>query len=716
MKNTRYLTATLSFLLISCSQSVGFVVTIPITEEEETGPVTGRGGSGSFTNLPPTKPALALETTAYHSVTLSWTHAHFGAGYKLFRKAGPCNGDSFGEAIKTLSSDTRYYEDIGVPQGTTYCYAISAFNMAGEVSSDAVAATTLTCNDTTPPRLAAGYPKVDTAQQYPSVKSDAIGFDRSRYVKVSFLVEDADGCGLYRAELKTARSDATIAGNRMAENLRPGDLKTWSVRIPNSSESPEGTYTNEISILANGAVQGTGSVSFSVLSLPSDTTPPWLDSASTSYTVCAGSQHNLRFTFKDDSSPSPLGEDWLKTTLYENGTPVAGYTGVYTRTIARQFIAPIPSGGTITKVFTAEAMDFAGNLFTAPPITWQVTTDTTPPTISSPSFPSGTDLTTHQSYTISATVTDNCYQSKLQHKFEFVESASGGQTYVLSGWGNFSSLSSWVPNGTPPAGSVGRLRITARDGAGNQASSTSPTEYTIKPSNRPAISLDIDDPSSIRAGDTVAIDIVASGVDLTNARIENLLYTFEALDPSPIAATDHFSSSSESHSIVQNWTVPLFPGTYTITADVVATIGSTDYRASATPLQIRVLGEDTSYKVLYLDLDLNDDLSFTKVVSYDIDDDGETETMRWLNEGDGYLVIDAGGDGIITNIREFPSVEDLSLYGTVIDTNHPLYTTLLVWRDANSNAVTDAGELLSLQDLGILDVTLGDEIEFRITR
>lgn len=109
-------------------------------------------------------------------------------------------------------------------------------------------------------------------------------------------------------------------------------------------------------------------------------------------------------------------------------------------------------------------------------------------------------------------------------------------------------------------------------------------------------------------------------------------------------------------------------------------------------------------------------------VSFDVNGDGLMDRTEWVN-GDAMLVYDANGDGVINNGREL--MNEVGVDGTqgkyangwdkmkdVFDTNKDGILTdgeldkLKVWVDKDGDAQTDAGELVSAKDAGIIYVNL----------
>jgi len=108
----------------------------------------------------------------------------------------------------------------------------------------------------------------------------------------------------------------------------------------------------------------------------------------------------------------------------------------------------------------------------------------------------------------------------------------------------------------------------------------------------------------------------------------------------------------------------------------------------------------------------------------DSNNNGTLERTGWVARGDGLLVRDLNGDGVINNGGElFGSgtvlpdgskaadgyaamrALDTNLDG-ILDANDAAFGQLAVWADSDGDGITDAGELLKLTDLGITSLSL----------
>ena len=100
---------------------------------------------------------------------------------------------------------------------------------------------------------------------------------------------------------------------------------------------------------------------------------------------------------------------------------------------------------------------------------------------------------------------------------------------------------------------------------------------------------------------------------------------------------------------------------------------------------------------------------------------GESAQTTWVAPNDGLLVIDANQSGDVDALHEFvftqwaPSAEtDLealqlvfdSNYDQVLNSNDEQWSDFALWVDANSDGVSDSGELISLDDAGVVSIGL----------
>ncbi len=141
--------------------------------------------------------------------------------------------------------------------------------------------------------------------------------------------------------------------------------------------------------------------------------------------------------------------------------------------------------------------------------------------------------------------------------------------------------------------------------------------------------------------------------------------------------------------------------------------------------------------VLDLDGDGVELLDFTSAdVLFDIDHDGIKELTGWVKGEDGILVHDLSGNGFIDDISEtlseyyngaqgeggaagekpyadgFAALKSLdSNSDNIFDANDAAFSLLRVWKDADQDGVSDAGELFTLDALGIVSINLAATVQ-----
>ena len=136
-------------------------------------------------------------------------------------------------------------------------------------------------------------------------------------------------------------------------------------------------------------------------------------------------------------------------------------------------------------------------------------------------------------------------------------------------------------------------------------------------------------------------------------------------------------------------------------------------------------------RVSPLVIDLNGDgvqtLGLDQGVAFDLSGSGTRVQTGWVDRHDGLLAMDLNHDGLINNGAELFGNGTLLANGSkaadgwaalagldsnadgLIDARDALFADLRVWRDADVDGTTDAGELLSLADAGIGSISLAHD-------
>ncbi|HDX8593005.1 TPA: hypothetical protein RQN76_003858, partial [Aeromonas dhakensis] len=131
--------------------------------------------------------------------------------------------------------------------------------------------------------------------------------------------------------------------------------------------------------------------------------------------------------------------------------------------------------------------------------------------------------------------------------------------------------------------------------------------------------------------------------------------------------------------------------------------------------------QEASPLILDLDGDGVETLSLAKPIFFDHDGNGFAEQTGWVGADDGLLVFDRDGNGVIDRGSELfgnhtlvdgvfaangflaLSAFDSNKDGR-IDHADDNFAQLRIWRDTNSNGLTDSGELLTLAEAGVASI------------
>ncbi len=127
--------------------------------------------------------------------------------------------------------------------------------------------------------------------------------------------------------------------------------------------------------------------------------------------------------------------------------------------------------------------------------------------------------------------------------------------------------------------------------------------------------------------------------------------------------------------------------------------------------------------ILDLDGDGVELLSIDAGVRFDMDANGTLDRTGWFSSDDAILAFDSNANGLVDNGDEinfqqfldgaFSDLEGLAFFDTnsngLFDTGDAQWGEFLVWQDLDSDGVSDAGEVLTLDDLGIVSIDLAGQ-------
>jgi hypothetical protein len=132
------------------------------------------------------------------------------------------------------------------------------------------------------------------------------------------------------------------------------------------------------------------------------------------------------------------------------------------------------------------------------------------------------------------------------------------------------------------------------------------------------------------------------------------------------------------------------------------------------------LTRDACITPIVLDLDGNGIHTVSRAGSgsfFDMFGDGHAVASGWVSGGDGLLAVDRNGNGRIDDIHDLfggtakgAGYAQLAAYDSnndgLVDDLDSNFGQLMIWRDANGNHQTDAGELMTLSQAGVTSLTV----------
>lgn len=144
---------------------------------------------------------------------------------------------------------------------------------------------------------------------------------------------------------------------------------------------------------------------------------------------------------------------------------------------------------------------------------------------------------------------------------------------------------------------------------------------------------------------------------------------------------------------------------------------ATGYRWAGTPWASEFYKE---LPPIVLDLRGSGTFASSLSVQFDVDGDGAKDKVAWISGGQGFLVLDRNMNGIIDGGFEISFAHDLPGAATdleglraydsngdgLFDGFDARFAEFQIWQDTDEDGATDAGELRSLADTGIVSIDL----------
>ncbi len=219
----------------------------------------------------PTRPAgLAVVNRTVNSVNISWnatTDNVAVTGYKLYRNGTLVNGNISG----------TNFNDIGLTPNTSYSYTVSAFDVAGNESSQSVALATSTLPDTTAPTvpagLTAGTRTVNSVSISWSASTDNVAVSGYNVYRNGTKITTTTSTN-YNVTGLSANTNYTFAvsaydaaGNTSANsaNLNASTLADTQAPTTPASLTSTSKTTNSISLKWNASTDNIGVTGYNIL-------------------------------------------------------------------------------------------------------------------------------------------------------------------------------------------------------------------------------------------------------------------------------------------------------------------------------------------------------------------------------------------------------------------------------------------------------------------
>ncbi|WP_067515938.1 type I secretion C-terminal target domain-containing protein [Endozoicomonas ascidiicola] len=115
--------------------------------------------------------------------------------------------------------------------------------------------------------------------------------------------------------------------------------------------------------------------------------------------------------------------------------------------------------------------------------------------------------------------------------------------------------------------------------------------------------------------------------------------------------------------------------------------------------------------------------------TFDVDGDGNRENIAWVGADDGFIITDLDGDGILSSREELFIAEqttendtDLEALATLYDSNKDgvlnalddKFDDILIFQDKNQDGVADEGEIITLAEAGITEISVVSDKQQKI--
>jgi hypothetical protein len=216
-----------------------------------------------------------------------------------------------------------------------------------------------------------------------------------------------------------------------------------------------------------------------------------------------------------------------------------------------------------------------------------------------------------------------------------------------------------------------------------------------------------------------AFNKVATPVVTTPIAMDPAIATPVVVDPTPITpvATAPVDSTPVD-------SIPSAPAAIAPDSAIQAPMQLSIPAPSLTPEVKAITDKGTSWIGVDTDTDGLGAIEGSQGIKFDIANTGTPTTVGWISANDALLSVDLNNNGSIDNGSELfgggvgQGFAKLSTYDSnrdgIIDAKDTDFAKLKLWNDANSNALTDPGELQTFASAGLPSINLNTSNNFGI--
>jgi hypothetical protein len=581
----------------------------------------------------------------------------------------------------------------------------------------------------------------DTTAPTIALSSDKTSLSVNQTATITFTLSESS--------VNFTASDVTVVGGTLS-NFQGGGTDYTATFTPNANATSAAVivasdrFTDAAANLNKDGADLNNTVSLTIGNTSADTTAPTISVSTDKSTLASGQTANITFTLSESSTDFTAADVTLiggtlsnfqgsGTSYTATFTPTSGATSAALTVGSDKFS---DASGNFNKDGGDVNNSVSMNISNTPP-------DTTAPTITVSS--DKTSLSSNQTASMTFTLSESS-----------TNFTAADVTVIGGTLSNFQgSGTSYTATFTPTSGvTSAALTVSSdrfSDAAGNLNKDGAELNNTV--------SLRVDSTPSVNvvnasAGTTPTVAItreLSSGITIGSDSVETITFTFSEapvdFDLTDISVTNGSVSNLQAvagtgDTVYTAVFSPILGTQNTATIglsankihDATGNANLDTFDTTATTPQVFESNNQVTIDYMVstpLVLDLNGDgvqtVGAHRSVQFDLLNTGTAQTINWVDRHDGILVRDLNQDGVINSGAElfgdhtqlpngsltsdgWAALQSLDSNGDqLIDQNDKDFNDLRLWVDGNGNALTEAGELRTLTDLGVQSISLNHD-------